>query len=227
MRRAAIAMALVVAGPLGLVGLGCTGKFFVPPGAGGGAGAAGDSGGASGPRAFFEQKVAPMLLASCASCHMGTEAAPPPPKGPPFLGATLGAFYGSLKSNPRLMGNPTTALLLTKGLHEGPAWTPAQADTVHQWLVMEDGVGGNGGSGGSGSGGAGSGGSGGSGSGGSDGGAGGAGGSGTPDACGQLLSCCDLLPLDQQADCQFQVQRLSPDQCQPVLDALQQQGYCL
>src|SRR5262249_6073784 len=213
----------------------------------------GEGGGGSGAGGCCGQKVGGMVLASCASCHMGTEAAPPPPKGPPFLGATPGAFYGSLKSNPRLTGNPTTALLLTKGLHEGPAWTPAQADTVHQWLVMEDGVGGNGGSGGSGSGGAGSGGSGGSGSGGagsgssggsgsggagsggsggsgsggSAGGAGGAGGSGTPDSCGQLLSCCDLLPLDQQADCQFQVQRLSPDQCQPVLDALQQQGYCL
>ena len=214
-------------GALAIGLFGCNPGSYPGGGVGGAGGSAGAGGGmASGAQNFFNQNVAPILMANCAACHLagGSQAAPQ------FLGANQSSMYATLKANRSLTGDPNHSMLLTKGAHEGPALTSTQASAVHLWLMMENpgstdpgGTGGTGGSGGTG-------GIGGSGGTGGVGGTGGAGGSPPPTpspTCSQLSDCCAQLDPPYDSDCQNLVAGLDDATCQQILDDLQSQGACI
>jgi hypothetical protein len=105
-----------------------------------------DPGGGSGSNAEpeFLSNVAPLFdQDSCTGCHTGLET-----DGTyHFLGQSAGdpqGYYTALLTQPLVYGggdgnfNPNTALLVTKGPHEGNNfWTPTQLATVEQWLGDE------------------------------------------------------------------------------------------
>jgi hypothetical protein len=85
-------------------------------------------------RQLFDTNVSPMLLSNCSSCHAGT----PPTQGPTFLGAGQANFYANLKADSRFVNNTAAqSLLLTKGAHEGPAWSQANGNLILAWLTQE------------------------------------------------------------------------------------------
>src|SRR5262245_14397864 len=97
--------------------IGCSpGSYSGGSGGAGGAttGSGGSGGGVSGPQNFFNQSVAPILMQSCAACHLGTGS----PTAPHFLGPSQSAMYSTLKANVGLTGDPNRSALLTKGMHE-------------------------------------------------------------------------------------------------------------
>src|SRR6185312_4102196 len=65
----------------------------------------------------FDQDVAPLLAAKCTGCHED------------FV-------FASIVASPELSGDgaPADSRLLTKGAHEGPPWTTAEAQTILTWL---------------------------------------------------------------------------------------------
>lgn len=106
------------------------------PGDGGSTGACGDSG-----RAFFEANVLALLDdgasgAMCAACHASNHQ--DAYGAPDFLGASGAGAYDQLVSDVRMVGvDPGNSLLLTKGIHSGPAFSAAQAAKVEEWLHIE------------------------------------------------------------------------------------------
>jgi|ERR1041385_4653344 cytochrome c553 len=83
---------------------------------------------------MFASTVQPMLRA-CAGCHEGAGS------GPPFLGQP-GAEddYTAILANARVTGSfdPTTALLINKGSHQGITWwSSSQQSTIEAWMHAE------------------------------------------------------------------------------------------
>ncbi|MFT3699454.1 MAG: hypothetical protein QM831_40270 [Kofleriaceae bacterium] len=79
-----------------------------------------------GARSVFDMTVAPLLATNCVSCH--------------FTGSNLIPLtYESITTNDSLNGNynPEAAGLLTKGVHEGPAWDGVQTTDIVEWLYDE------------------------------------------------------------------------------------------
>jgi cytochrome c553 len=92
------------------------------------------AGGTTQNQKMFASTVDPLLRAKCAGCHEGAGA------GPAFLGAPDSADdYVALLSDGRVVGGfETSALLLTKGSHQGVQWwTAEQESTITAWLVAE------------------------------------------------------------------------------------------
>jgi hypothetical protein len=81
-------------------------------------------------RAFFDSDVAPKLEMRCLACHGADRT------GPAFL---TGDVHETLLSWPALveLDDVDSSRILTKGLHEGPAWEPAEAAAVRTWIEME------------------------------------------------------------------------------------------
>jgi mono/diheme cytochrome c family protein len=71
----------------------------------------------------FDANVEPILQSQCNACHAATLA------GPTALALTILA-------TPSLTGggDPASSQLLTKGEHEGPAFTASQDSVILQWL---------------------------------------------------------------------------------------------
>ena len=105
-------------------------------GSGGSGGSGGGSGGATGQQ-YFGQNVEPNLQSKCSACHMGT--GPGPGGAPTFLGAQPTNYYPNIRNDPRMFtpAAPSTSLLVTKGMHEGPAWTATEAGSIQSWLMVE------------------------------------------------------------------------------------------
>ncbi len=89
------------------------------------------------PRALFDATVAPLLSAKCAACHVGPETSTPAM----FLGPAMtdDSFYTGIVTDRAINGDfdPSAAELLTKGVHEGPAWTSNEAAAIATWLEAE------------------------------------------------------------------------------------------
>lgn len=82
-------------------------------------------------RDLFDSKVLSILKGNCASCHQS----PGINGAPPFLGSEEGVYYATLVNDKRFVGiSPDASLLITKGKHEGPAFTATQAADVKEWL---------------------------------------------------------------------------------------------
>ncbi len=117
---------------LAFAGAGCLGDFVRPmddAGTGADAGAAPGDGGDEA-HARFISDVKPILDANCAGCHNQEGAA-----GPAFLKPIM---YDTLTATPGMVtATPSESLLVTKGKHEGPAFTTGQAAIVLQWLTVE------------------------------------------------------------------------------------------
>jgi hypothetical protein len=85
-------------------------------------------------REAFDGTVVGPLTASCASCHTSSQPGP----GGDFLGAGEADYYAQLKADARMIGTgPSSSLLLNKGAHAGPAFTPAQQAAVSAWITLE------------------------------------------------------------------------------------------
>jgi mono/diheme cytochrome c family protein len=105
----------------------------------------GDDGGDPPPtagRLQFDETVAPMVAANCASCHQG----PIDAVGDTSLnymgseGPT--GYYAAITAEPSVTGgfNPDLANLILKGEHDNGnarAWTQTEMDTVAEWLITE------------------------------------------------------------------------------------------
>jgi hypothetical protein len=82
-------------------------------------------------RAAFESDVVPLLDGFCAACHSGTDSigfmSPDPD------------MYASVMSFPNLVDLEThgSSRLLSKGVHDGPAWTADQRLIIEDWLGLE------------------------------------------------------------------------------------------
>jgi len=93
-------------------------------------------------RLQFDQTVAPMVAANCASCHVGAIDAigdlslnymgDEGPEG----------YYAAITAEPSVVGgfNPDIANLVLKGEHDNGnarAWTQTEMDTIAEWLITE------------------------------------------------------------------------------------------
>jgi hypothetical protein len=88
-------------------------------------------------RQQFDQKIFP-LMTQCEGCHVGPETSPTNM----WLGATLkdkDGYYAAMENDRAIVGNfvPESATVLSKGLHEGPAWSTQDAATITAWLLAE------------------------------------------------------------------------------------------
>ena len=85
-------------------------------------------------RDIFERSARPLFELRCASCHGdgGTASAPD------FL-ASRPSVYENLKGWPALVdtARPADSRVITKGRHDGPAWTTTEATTIRAWLDAE------------------------------------------------------------------------------------------
>jgi len=87
-------------------------------------------------RQMFDSTVAPLLTAKCATCHVGPETS----ATNMFLGPDgASSYYTTLTSDRAVNGNfnPNAAMILIKGMHEGPAWSSSEAATITAWLQQE------------------------------------------------------------------------------------------
>src|SRR5262249_14709114 len=87
------------------------------------------------PRGLFDRTVLP-LLNNCVSCHVGPETS----ATNMFLGPDgLSSAYDTLVKDRAVNGgfNPAAATILLKGKHDGPAWSPSQAQKIATWLRAE------------------------------------------------------------------------------------------
>ena len=84
-------------------------------------------------RAMFDRDVLPLITTACGGCHGGTNAAAPAWMQP------APDEYTTVTSWPRLveLTAPATSMLLTKGVHQGPAWMVEQASTILSWIELE------------------------------------------------------------------------------------------
>jgi hypothetical protein len=86
---------------------------------------------------FFEANVGSILSIACASCHSG-ENPNDNSGGPNFMGSSPDGYYLAITTKARFVGaNAENSLLLRKGEHTGPAFTPSQTATVSKWLGIE------------------------------------------------------------------------------------------
>lgn len=71
----------------------------------------------------------PLLVAECADCHAGSGSYPPK-----FLQAD--DVLARVLAHPGLVspGEPNASSLLTKGEHNGPAFSPEATSTVSAWI---------------------------------------------------------------------------------------------
>ena len=82
-------------------------------------------------RAAFDSDVAPLLEGFCAACHSAADSvgfmAPDPD------------MYSSVTTWPLLIDleNHSSSRLLSKGVHDGPAWTADQRAIIGDWLGLE------------------------------------------------------------------------------------------
>ena len=87
-------------------------------------------------REIFDNTVAPKLTAKCASCHVGPEIS----STNMFLGPDgLSSYYTTLVNDRAVNGgfDPAAATILSKGQHEGPAWTDQEKGVISTWLLAE------------------------------------------------------------------------------------------
>lgn len=93
-------------------------------------------------RLQFDETVAPMVAATCASCHVG----PIDAVGDlslNFMGSEgPDGYYAAITAEPSVVGgfNPDLANMLLKGLHDNGnarAWTDAEKNTIAEWLITE------------------------------------------------------------------------------------------
>jgi hypothetical protein len=79
-------------------------------------------------RAAFDTDVKPLLTSFCAGCHVAAQ--------PAFMADDM---YTTMMGWPGLIDltAPTASLLLTKGSHQGPAWTSDQRPPIEAWLELE------------------------------------------------------------------------------------------
>lgn len=111
---------------------GCQAAVVTAPGLGGD-GDGGPRGGVA--RAMFEAEVEPLIDAYCARCHAD------PVVAPVFVDPV--DTYAVVMAYPGLVipGQPDRSSLITKGEHNGPAWTPSQEQIVREWIQAEGGAG--------------------------------------------------------------------------------------
>lgn len=87
-------------------------------------------------RAYFTQKVLPLLTPTCAGCHKTDGGV-----GPAFLKSGSTEVYDPYPIvfawNNFVVDNPDLSQLLKKGQHEGPALNMDQSDAVLTWLLLE------------------------------------------------------------------------------------------
>lgn len=91
------------------------------------------------PRSIFEMQARPDLVANCQGCHRIQQ-----DTTKPFL--EEGKEYESITAYEEqrfLTTDPDQSILLTKGMHMGPALTSQQYDHVRAWLAVEAAVRGN------------------------------------------------------------------------------------
>jgi mono/diheme cytochrome c family protein len=87
------------------------------------------------PREMFDSSVLPKL-AKCVACHQGPETS----ATNMFVGPEgLASAYDTLVKDRAVNGgfNPDAATILLKGKHDGPAWSPSEADAIAKWLTAE------------------------------------------------------------------------------------------
>ncbi len=89
-------------------------------------------------RQQFDSTVAPLLVSNrCAGCHVGPETG----ATNMFLGTANSndSFYAGITNDRAINGGfrAGAASLLTKGVHEGPAWQAADVTTISAWLSAE------------------------------------------------------------------------------------------
>jgi hypothetical protein len=78
---------------------------------------------------FFVKKVSPELNAACGSCHTtGVTGAPV------FTNADANQAYGMVENRGYIMNG---SILVRKGAHTGPAFTPPQVSIVNEWIALE------------------------------------------------------------------------------------------
>lgn len=107
----------------------------VPQGSADAAGLAGDASGGTGPVAFFNSNVQPIMQNACVVCHATGSAYPVFLVAPDFRASMLAAPNSLV-----VPGSPDTSTLLTIGTattHTGVELTPDQATTVRSWIEME------------------------------------------------------------------------------------------
>jgi mono/diheme cytochrome c family protein len=83
-------------------------------------------------RAKFDQDVLPLVNGTCAGCHGGSPVGPAWMKPDPDVYSTMVAYPHLLE-----LDSPATSMLLTKGQHQGPAWSVEQAATILEWIQLE------------------------------------------------------------------------------------------
>jgi cytochrome c553 len=135
-----LALALSSAGCLGSALTGTGNGGGAGNGGGGGAGTGGGGNGGGAPVdmapdvvAQFYANVAPIITPACGGCHGVAGGA-----GPAFMMA-MPDMLQNLLSYPGIIGaTPESSRLYAKGQHEGPAFTPAQAPIVHDWIALYD-----------------------------------------------------------------------------------------
>ncbi len=90
-----------------------------------------DAGPRAGARGLFEAEVEPLIDAQCARCHASAVVAPV------FVDAV--DTYAAVMGYPGLVvpGAPGASSLVTKGLHDGPAWSAADDATIRAWIEAE------------------------------------------------------------------------------------------
>lgn len=132
-------MTVILAAGLGL-GAGCTGGLDQMPPAGNP-----DAGVVEEPdaapvaglaRQIFDQDVAPVLASACASCHEGTVGSSPYK----FMGEiTPTDDYLAVTTDLAIVGgfNPALASILTKGDHDGRAFTDPEKALFSAWMAQE------------------------------------------------------------------------------------------
>src|SRR5689334_13838741 len=87
-------------------------------------------------RQMFDSTVAPLLTAKCSSCHVGPETS----STNMFLGPDgVSSYYKTLTNDRAVNGNfsAAAAMILLKGMHEGPPWGSSAAATITAWLNQE------------------------------------------------------------------------------------------
>lgn len=86
-------------------------------------------------RGFFNQNVLPLMEGTCASCHAGSrqfiEFMQPDDNFP--------TPYDKVVNWPSMVNveDPGQSRIVTKGLHEGRAWTVEELNIINPWLTME------------------------------------------------------------------------------------------
>jgi hypothetical protein len=89
--------------------------------------------------AYYVSTVHPALSQVCTSCHNQDNQV----GAPAFLDFDAELSYQILKSYPNVIAQPVDSILMTKGVHSGPALSGDQSEVVAKWLTMELNEGGN------------------------------------------------------------------------------------